>query len=90
MTETAAVITNQQSHQRTPQKSKNTPSLSSLEDFQRITSLMKRKQGDFPGGPVVESPPCNAGDTGSIPGWGTKIIHAHGQIGGGKEEELLA
>ena len=28
---------------------------------------------DFPGGPVVKSPPSNAGDTGSIPGWGTKI-----------------
>ena len=27
---------------------------------------------------------------GSIPGWGTKIPHAHGQIGAGKEEGLLA
>ena len=53
-----------------PQKSKDTPSLSSSEGFQRTTSLMKRKQGDFPGGPVVESPPCNAGDTDSIPGRG--------------------
>ena len=24
---------------------------------------------DFPGGPVVESLPCNAGAVGSIPGW---------------------
>ena len=24
----------------------------------------------FPGGPVVKSPPCNAGDTGSIPSLG--------------------
>ena len=25
---------------------------------------------DFPGGPVVKNPPCNAGDVGSIPGPG--------------------
>ena len=36
---------------------------------------------DFPGGPVVKNLPCNAGDAGSIPGWGTKIPQAgqHGQ-----------
>ena len=28
---------------------------------------------DFPGGPVVRNLPCNAGNVGSIPGWGTKI-----------------
>lgn len=27
---------------------------------------------DFPGGPLVSSPPCNAGDASSIPGQGTK------------------
>ena len=26
------------------------------------------KNEDFPGGPVAKNPPCNAGDTGSIPG----------------------
>ena len=26
---------------------------------------------DFPGGPVVENPPCNAGETGLTPGEGT-------------------
>ena len=31
--------------------------------------------GDFLGGPVVRNPPCKAGDTGSIPGQGTKIPH---------------
>ena len=36
--------------------------------------------GDFPGGPVVKNPPCKAGDMGSIPGWGTKIAHATGQL----------
>ena len=36
--------------------------------------------GDFPGGPVVKNPTSNAGDVGSIPGWGTKIPHASGQL----------
>ena len=35
---------------------------------------------DFPGGPVVKNPSSNAGDTGSIPGQGTKIPHAIGQL----------
>ena len=35
---------------------------------------------DFPGGPAVKNPPSNAGDTGLIPGWGTKIPHATGQL----------
>ena len=33
---------------------------------------------DFPGGTVLKNPPSNAGDTGWIPGWGTKIPHATG------------
>ena len=35
---------------------------------------------DFPGGPVVKNPPSNAGDAGSIPGLGTKVPHAVGQL----------
>ena len=35
---------------------------------------------DFPGGPVVKNPPCKVGDAGSIPGQGTKISHAMGQL----------
>ena len=35
---------------------------------------------DFPGGPVVKNPPTNATDSGSIPGRGTKIPHAMGQL----------
>ena len=35
---------------------------------------------DFPGGPVVKNPPSNAGDVGLIPGGGTKIPHAAGQL----------
>ena len=31
---------------------------------------------DLPGDPVVKTPPCNAGDAGLIPGWGTKILYA--------------
>ena len=37
--------------------------------------------GDLPGGPVVENLPANAEDSGLIPGPGTKIPHAMGQIG---------
>ena len=35
---------------------------------------------DLPGGPMVKNPPSNAGDAGSIPGWGTKIPHTVGQL----------
>ena len=34
----------------------------------------------FPGGPVVKNLPANAGDAGSIPGRGTKVPHATGQL----------
>ena len=35
---------------------------------------------DFPGGPVVKNLPSNAGYMGSIPGQGSKIPHAAGQL----------
>ena len=35
---------------------------------------------DFPGGPVVKNLPSSAGDVGLIPGQGTKIPHAMGQL----------
>ena len=35
---------------------------------------------DFPGGPVARSPSCDEGDSGSIPGWGTKILHTVEQL----------
>ena len=41
----------------------------------------ENQSGDFPGGLVVNNLPCNTGDVGSIPGWGTKIPHASGQPG---------
>ena len=46
-----------------------------------ITSFIcKMESRDFPGGPVVKNLPSNAGDSGSIPGGGTKIPHAVGQL----------
>ena len=41
---------------------------------------LKNSIRNFPGGPVVKNPPSNAGDTGSIPGQGTEIPHAMGQL----------
>ena len=38
--------------------------------------VYSKKIRDFPGGPVVKSPPANAEDSGSIPGQGAKILHA--------------
>ena len=40
----------------------------------------KTTHRDFPGGPVVKNLPSNAGDVGLIPGRGTKIPHAMGQL----------
>ena len=34
------------------------------------------RAGDFPDDPVLKNLPCNAGDSGSVPGWGTKIPRA--------------
>ena len=41
---------------------------------------VRRVLGDFPGGPVVKNLPCNAGNTNSIPGQGTKISHPGEQL----------
>ena len=49
--------------------------------FSREKHHLKKKQvRDLPGGPVVKDPPFNAGDAGSVPGQGTKITHAMGQL----------
>ena len=44
--------------------------------------IKKRKKvyRDFPGGPVVKNLLSKAGETDSIPGWGTKIPHAREQL----------
>ena len=47
--------------------------------FTKIKYQLKKIQG-FPGDPVVKNPPPTAGDTALIPGWGTKITHARGQL----------
>ena len=44
-----------------------------------MTTHQRCYLGDFPGGPVVKDPPCNAGNASSIPGQGTKISHAEGK-----------
>ena len=38
-----------------------------------LTNVLKNLLGDFLGGPVVKNMPSNAGNTGSVLGWGTKI-----------------
>ena len=45
---------------------------------------------DFPGGPAVKNPPSNEGGSGSIPGQGTKIPHAMGQLSLGATTTELA
>ena len=42
--------------------------------------FLKKETWDFPDGPVVKNPPCNAEDAGSIPDQGTKIPRATGQL----------
>ena len=46
--------------------------------------------GDFPGGPEVKNPPCNAGDTGSIPDQGNKLLYATGILENPKLGSLCA
>ena len=45
-----------------------------------VVSSWKDMNQGFPGGPVVKNAPCNARDTGSIPGLGTKIPHVAEQL----------
>ena len=40
----------------------------------------KQAGWDFPGGPLVKNLHSKAGDSGSIPGWGTNIPHAAKQL----------
>ena len=42
--------------------------------------ILFKKDRDFPGGPVVKNLPSNAWDVGSIPGQGTKIPQAVGEL----------
>jgi len=45
--------------------------------------FLKLINRDFPVGPVVRNPPSNAGNSGSIPGQGTKIPHLSPQLSPG-------
>ena len=54
--------------------------LAGLSVFPNKTLKEKYCFGDVSGGPVVENPRCNAGDSGSIPGQGTKIPSAKEQL----------
>ena len=55
---------------------KSIPMLKFIELFiKKLFFFFFSPVGDFLGGPVVRNPPCKAGDTGSIPGQGTKIPH---------------
>ena len=53
----------------------------------RVQRGKNTQQREFPGGPGVRNPPSNAGDTGSIPGQGTKIPHARQR--GKKKKKFL-
>ena len=44
-----------------------------LQEIPQIFLILKSR--DFPGGPVVKNPSCNAKDKGLSPGWGTKISY---------------
>ena len=48
--------------------------------FTLTSDDLKQVLRDFPGGPVVENPPCIAGNAGSFPDQGTKIPHATEQL----------
>ena len=45
-----------------------------------VWTIKKKGLWDFPGSPLVKNPLSNARDTGSVPGPGTKIPHAMGQL----------
>ena len=54
--------------------------LTSLLALDFPSMLKVEMTGDFPDGPVVKNPLCNAEDKGSIPGGGTKIPHVTRQL----------
>ena len=56
------------------------PLTSQVNSSHRVGSSKETLLGDFPGGPVVKNPPANVRDEGLIPGQGTKIPHAMGQL----------
>ena len=88
---TAMETTNKMKRQPTKREKIFVNHISNKELISKITrswynSIEKKKtfkkwaKGDFPGGPVVKNLPSNAGGAGLIPGRGTKIPHAMGQL----------
>ena len=67
-------------------ESGGTARLSNLwKDTQLLARLRKGFQKEkrlleFPGGPVVKNPPCDADASGLISAWGTRILHATQQL----------
>ena len=54
-------------------KSNFTFTFTLLNRWSKVESVIEKQNlGDFTGGSVVRNLPSNAGDTGSVPGWGTK------------------
>ena len=53
-----------------------------------MTPAVSETLEDFPGSPVVRNLPRDEGDTGLIPGWGTKIPHATEQLLSPRAQEL--
>ena len=62
------------------------PDSQRCEDYHSFIYL---KCGDFPGGPVVKNSPAISEDMGSIPGQGTKMPHAMGQLGHNYRAHML-
>ena len=54
--------------------------LSSISIFETKLLIIISQQRDLPGGPVIKNPSSNARHMSSIPGQGTKISHALGQL----------
>ena len=46
-----------------------------FEVHNKYKSILKEREGDFPGIPVVGTCPSNEGGAGLILGWGTKILY---------------
>ena len=59
----------------------------SFEVHSKYKLILKEREGDFPGIPVVGTRPSNAGSAGLILGGGTKIPHATCHMTGPKKKE---
>ena len=51
-----------------------------MEEGGRKVSVKMMQYEGLTGGSMVKNPPSSKGDMGSALGWGTKILHAMGQL----------